>query len=73
MKKLQLFLIFLSFNSFAQNSNNHTFRFAQLFSDHIVFQRDKPIKIWGFSEPYEVIEIFFDGRKSAVSTNLEGK
>lgn len=73
MKKLQLFLIFLSFNSFAQNSDNHTLRFAQLFSDHIVFQRDKPIKIWGFSEPYEVIEIFFDGRKSAVSTNLEGK
>jgi sialate O-acetylesterase len=73
MEKLLLFLTFLSFNSFAQNSNNHTFRLAQLFSDHIVFEQDKPIKIWGFSEPYEEIEIYFDGRKSVVSTNLEGK
>ena len=52
---------------------NHTLRFAQLFSNHLVFQRDKPIKIWGYSEPNEAIEVFFDRQKSAVTANSEGK
>jgi sialate O-acetylesterase len=73
MKKLLLLLTFISFNSFAQNNENHTFRFAQLFSNHIVFQRDKPIKIWGFSEPNETIEVFFNAQKSVVQANSEGK
>ena len=73
MKKILFLLTFISIHSFAQNKVNHTFRFAQLFSNHIVFQRDKPIKIWGFSEPNELIEVFFNGRKSAVSANSAGK
>ena len=73
MKKILLFLIFISINSFAQNSVNHTFRFAQLFSNHIVFQRNKPIKIWGFSKPNEVIEVFFNSQKSVITANSEGK
>ena len=73
MKKLLFFLTFISLNSFAQNSVNHTFRFAQLFSNHIVFQRDKPIRIWGFSEPNETIEVFLNAQKSIVQANSEGK
>jgi sialate O-acetylesterase len=73
MKKLILLLILISLNSFGQKDSNHTLRFARLFSNHIIFQRDKPIKIWGFSEPNELIEVFFDGRKSTVTATLEGK
>ena len=73
MKKLIFFLSFISFNSLAQNKANYTFRFAQLFSNHIVFQRDKPIRIWGYSEPNEVIEVFFNAQKTTISANSEGK
>ena len=57
----------------AQNKVNHTFRFAQLFSNHIVLQRDKPIRIWGYSEPNETIKVFFNTQESAVIANSEGK
>jgi sialate O-acetylesterase len=73
MKKLAFFLTFISFNSLAQNTANQTLRFAQLFSNHIVFQRDKPIKIWGYSKPNETVEIFFDSQKNVISANSEGK
>lgn len=73
MKKILLLLTFISFSSSAQNMANHTLRFAQLFSNHIIFQRDKPIKIWGYSKPNETIEIFFDTQKSVITANLEGK
>ena len=73
MKKIIFFLTLISINSLAQNKANHTFRFAQLFSNHIVFQRDKPIKIWGYSEPNETIEVFFNAQKSTVLANSEGK
>ena len=73
MKKLLFFLTFVSFNLLAQNKANHQLRFAQLFSNHLVFQRDKPIKIWGYSEPNELIEVFFDRQKIAVTANSEGK
>ncbi len=73
MKKIIFFLTLISLNSIAQNKVNHTFRFAQLFSNHIVFQRDKPIKIWGYSEPNVTIEVFFNAQKSTISANAEGK
>lgn len=63
----------ISLNSIAQTNINHTFRFAQLFSNHIVFQRDKPIRVWGFSEPNETVEVFFNAQKSIVQANGEGK
>ncbi len=73
MKKLIIFLIFISLNSLAQNKANHQLRFAQLFSNHLVFQRDKPIKIWGYSEPNETVEVYFDNQKNVITANSEGK
>ena len=57
----------------AQNESGQSLKLARLFSDHIVFQRDKPIKIWGWAKPNESIEIFFDSQKNVVSANSVGK
>lgn len=37
IKKLLLLLTFISLTSFAQDKENHAFRFTQLFSNHLVF------------------------------------
>jgi sialate O-acetylesterase len=72
MKKLFFFLA-ISFQSFAQNDVNKSLKLARLFSDHLVFQRDKPIKIWGWAKPSERVEVSLLNRKNTVTANLEGK
>lgn len=44
-------LIFLSFYSSAQ------LRLPAIFSDHMILQRDKPVKIWGAASPGDVIHV----------------
>lgn len=73
MKKLLILLTIFSFNIFAQNDANQSLKLARLFRNHTVFQRDKPIKIWGWAKPNESIEVFFDLQKNIVSANSDGK
>jgi sialate O-acetylesterase len=72
MKKIILLLL-ISLQSFAQNNANPSLKLARLFSDHLVFQRDKPIKIWGWAKPNERVEVVMNNGKNAVSANSEGK
>ena len=73
MKKLIFLLTFIVFNSKAQNNVNQSLRFAQLFSNHMVFQRNKPIKVWGYSKPNESVEITLGAKKNIVTSSAEGK
>jgi len=48
-------------------------KLARLFGDHIVLQRDKPIRIWGENKPGDTVKIEINGRRSATVTGPEGR
>ena len=73
MKKTLIILSFICFQSFSQEKANQSLKLARLFSDHLVFQRDKPIKIWGWAGVGERVEVSIGNQKNIVSTNSDGK
>ncbi len=48
-----------------------SFTVAQIFGDHMVLQRDKPVKIWGESFKPQAIRVFINGNEVA-STKAAG-
>jgi len=46
---------------------------SKLFSNHAVLQRNKPIRIWGWSEPEAALTIKFAGQQATVKANKNGK
>ena len=44
-------LLSVSFSSFSQ------LKLAQLFSDHVVLQRQKTIPVWGWAAPNESVKV----------------
>lgn len=46
-------------------------RLANIFADHMVLQRDMPIRVWGYAEPGEKIAVQF--RKQSVQSVADGK
>lgn len=54
---LFLFFVLLSFNTLAQ------VKLPQIFRDHMVLQRDMPLRIWGWAAPGEKVNV-------TLSTNL---
>lgn len=73
MKKILIILSLICFDSFSQEKANQPLKLARLFGDHLVFQRDKPIKIWGWAAVGERVEVSMSNQKNIVSTNSEGK
>ena len=57
-KKLVLFAIVLLLISCSQNRD---LQLPKLFGDHMVLQRDKPIKVWGWANPGETVSVEFAG------------
>ena len=51
---------------------NHNFQLAPIFSDHMVLQRDKPIKVWGTANEDCPISVEFCGRRETTRAG-EGK
>src|ERR1700761_3051308 len=54
-------------------STHANIKLPALIGDHMVLQRDKPIPIWGYAKPGEIIQIKFAGRAYQTITNTEGK
>lgn len=46
---------------------------ARFFGDHMVIQREKPIRVWGTAEPDSNVRVIFSGRDLTVKANAEGK
>jgi sialate O-acetylesterase len=44
-----------------------------VFSDHMVLQREKPVRVWGWAEPGEQVTITLKGKKVKAVTNRKGK
>ena len=47
-------------------------RLPNLFSDHMVLQCDKVIKVWGWAAPGENIKVLFAGRVAETTTDANG-
>ena len=65
---LLVFLIFMSASLLAGKVE-----LAHIFSDNMVLQREKPIKIWGTSNDSKTFEISFADVKKNVKPNKDGK
>lgn len=52
---------------------NSVVKMPTLFSDNMVLQRDKPIKVWGEVLPNQLIEITFDGQTYNTQSDANGK
>jgi sialate O-acetylesterase len=48
-------------------------KFASLFQDHAVLQRDKPIQIWGTADAGEHLAVAFGGQTVSVTATGDGK
>ena len=46
---------------------------ANVFGDHMVLQRDKPIAIWGWDTPNETVSVHFNGQKYHAVAGSDGK
>ena len=66
-----LSLFFIQFSAGAQENNS--LQLASFFQDHMVIQRNEPIKFWGKAEAGQKIEVQFAGRRSNTKTGKDGK
>ncbi|WP_439581440.1 sialate O-acetylesterase [Dyadobacter bucti] len=48
-------------------------KFARLFSDHVVLQRQKPIPVWGWAKPGEKVKITLATQTLNAKADTEGK
>ena len=54
-------------------SQGETLRFAKIFADHSVLQRDMPVPIWGWTDPHTEIQVKFAGQAKNTSSDQAGK
>ena len=47
-------------------------RLPQVFGDHMVLQRDKPIVVWGWADPSEAVTVTLAGRSASVGAGPAG-
>ena len=46
---------------------------AMIFGDRMILQREKPISVWGTSDPFSCVEIDFDGSHVTTAAGSDGK
>lgn len=64
--------IFLACSCLFLMKLNATVRLPHLFSDHMIIQRDRPVKIWGWAERNETVEVSFDNQIKKTKANRSG-
>jgi len=63
------FTVFLSYQNYAQNND---LALGTLFQDHMVIQRNKPIKIWGVGIPGTKVDVSIGDKRSTAKTDDNG-
>jgi len=46
---------------------------ADVFRDHMVLQREKPVLVWGTAKPGEKVTVKFAGQNKTATTGTDGK
>lgn len=48
-------------------------KLANIFSDGMVLQRDKPVRVWGWAKPGKQVSVEFAGQKKTATANKSGE
>ena len=48
-------------------------KLAAIFSDHMILQRDRPVPVWGWSQPDERVTVAFAGQTKTATADAAGK
>lgn len=48
-------------------------KLAGVFTDHVVLQREKPVPVWGWSDPGEPVTVRFAGQSKSATADVSGK
>ena len=67
------FLLFSLFITITSSLSGKNLKLANTFSDGIVFQRDKPINIWGSANPNQSINLRFGNETKTAQSDDAGK
>ena len=66
MRKLKLLLVVSFLVLIVASTLNADVKLAKIFSDHMMIQRDKPIKVWGLATPNSKVKITIAGKEVEV-------
>jgi len=69
MKKIKFLIALMLLFSFSGSGIFANIKLSNLFSDHMVIQRDQPLIVWGTADPGEKIQVVF--RDSKLSTKAD--
>ncbi len=48
-------------------------RVPHVFGDGMVVQRDKPVRVWGWGDKDDAIEVTFNGQKQTTTVGADGR
>lgn len=65
-------LVFICLLCSAFSGLNAIVKLPHIFSDNMVLQREKPIKIWGWADKGEAVEVCFNGQKKKIKADKQG-
>jgi len=75
MKDLHLFPSILALAALAATAATSLaadLRLSPVFGDHMVLQRDKPVKVWGWADSGEKITVEFAGQRKTAKAAKDG-
>ena len=52
---------------------NAQLKLARIFGDHMVLQREKPVKVWGWADKGDQVELAFNQQKATAKADANGK
>lgn len=66
------YIFFLLIAFLLWGNTSATISLPNIFTDNMVIQRDKPLKIWGWADKGETVTISFNGQKSKTKAGADG-
>ena len=65
--------LFFALSAFAASALFAEIKLPRVFSDDMVFQRQKPVKVWGTAEPGADVKVEFAGNSGSAKAGKDGK
>ena len=73
MNRLKVVFIILLFLLSSLNFLIAQLHFGSVFTDNMIIQREKPIKVWGYAKPGESLSVFFQEKSMEIKADKHGR